>query len=89
MSHNYDPFFPGDDWVVTLHAGTEGFRNPLLKAFPDKEQAIDRYMAPLNKVASGMQFQTLSKLALSLVRPLLNNVIMALLACFSRSRTAG
>lgn len=70
MDENYDRFFLGDR-VVNLRAGKQGFRDSLLEAFPDEEQAIDRYMALLGKMASGMQFYTLSKLAPSFTAPLL------------------
>ena len=84
MDDNYDRFFLGNR-VVNLRAGKEGFRNSLLEAFPGEEQAIDDYMALLNKVASGMQFYTLSKLAPSFVSPLLGKGIrMALPDCFNR-----
>ena len=70
MDENYDRFFLGDR-VVNLRAGKQGFRESLLEAFPQEEEAIDRYMALLGKMASGMQLYTLSKLAPSFLGPLL------------------
>jgi len=85
MDENYDRFFLGDK-VVNLRAGKEGLRHSLLSSFPDEKNAIDRYLGLLNKVSSGMQWYTLSKLAPSLAGPLMSTGLKAVLpACFNRT----
>lgn len=85
MSDNYDRFYLGEQ-VVNLRAGRAGFRQSLLDAFPDESRAIDRYIALLDKVARGMQFHTLSKLAPGVIGPALGKAMkLALPSCFNKT----
>ncbi|MDP4548053.1 NAD(P)/FAD-dependent oxidoreductase [Marinobacter sp. MDS2] len=85
MDENYDRFFLGDK-VVNLRAGKEGLRHSLLSAFPEEGEAIDRYVALLDQVTSGMQWYTLSKLSPSLVSPLVSKGLNKVLPdCFNRN----
>ena len=85
MDENYDRFFLGDK-VVNLHAGKAGFRASLVNAFPEDEEAIDRYIALLGKVAGGMQWYTLSKISPGLLSPLIGKGLdMALPDCFNKT----
>ncbi|WP_416234147.1 phytoene desaturase family protein [Marinobacter sp. JSM 1782161] len=85
MDDNYDRFYLGDR-VVNLRAGKDGFRQSLVDAFPDDAQAIDRYIRLLDKVASGMQWYTLSKLSPKLASPLTRRALRLMLPkCFNQT----
>ena len=85
MDDCYDRFFIGDK-VVSLKAGKAGFRDSLVQAFPGEERAIDQYIKLLGKVAAGMQWYTLSKLAPGIASPLLGKALnVALPDCFNKT----
>ena len=85
MDENYDRFFLGEK-VVNLRAGKEGLRLSLLDAFPDEQEAIDQYVKLLGKVADGMQWYTLSKLAPGILSPVINKGLdVALPDCFNKT----
>jgi len=85
MDENYDRFFLGER-VVNLRAGKEGLRLSLLDAFPDEQEAIDQYVKLLGKVADGMQWYTLSKLAPGILSPVINKGLdVALPDCFNKT----
>jgi len=85
MDENYDRFFLGDK-VINLRAGKEGLRLSLLENFPDEQDAIDRYILLLDKVTSGMQWFTLSKLSPGILGPLVHKGLdLTLPDCFNKT----
>ena len=53
MADEYDRFFVGDK-VFNAKAGKQTFRDNLLRQFPDEADAIDRYMALLQRVGGAL-----------------------------------
>ncbi|WP_375177427.1 phytoene desaturase family protein [Marinobacter mobilis] len=86
MDSHYDRFYLGDT-IINLKAGRDGFRQSLLKAFPEEQRAIDDYLQLLGKVAAGMQWYTLSKLAPGITSKALGKLLkaVALPDCFNRT----
>jgi hypothetical protein len=60
MADHFDRIFLGDEHY-DLVAGKAEYRNALVKAFPDEEQAIDTYLSYMREVKSGIRLHTLSK----------------------------
>lgn len=85
MDDHYDRFYLGSQ-VVNLRAGKDGFRQSLLDAFPGENKAIDRYIKLLDKVASGMQWYTLSKLSPGIASPVIGRALRFVLPkCFNQT----
>lgn len=85
MDSNYDRFYLGSQ-VVSLRSGKSGFRESLLEAFPSENKAIDKYLKLLDKVATGMQWYTLSKLTPKLASPLVGRALrLGLPRCFNQT----
>jgi all-trans-retinol 13,14-reductase len=60
MADEYDRFFIGDK-VFSARAGKQGFRENLLKQFPDEQQAIDRYMELLLQTGGALSTFAMSR----------------------------
>lgn len=60
MDDHYDRLFIGDR-QIDLVAGPDAFANELKSQFPGEEQAIDRYLDYLSRVAKAMPGVTLAK----------------------------
>lgn len=74
MDANYDRFYIGDE-QFDLYAGKDGFRQSILKAFPNEAKAIDTYIGMLNKVASAMQSFTLAKTLPAITLPVVSRLL--------------
>ena len=53
MDNEYDRFYIGDK-VFNARAGKAGFRDNLIRQFPEEEQAIDAYLTLLKRAGSAM-----------------------------------
>lgn len=61
MDENYDRFYLGQR-EINLRAGKENFRKTFVEAFPEEEEAIDRYIGLLDKATIAMQMYAVSKI---------------------------
>jgi len=61
MDDNYDRFYLGQR-EINLRAGKENFRKTFVDAFPEEEEAIDRYIGLLDKATIAMQMYAVSKI---------------------------
>lgn len=61
MDDHYDRIFLGDEHF-DLVAGKQAFKDELKRHFPQESNAIDRYVAMLDKASASMKFVTLAKL---------------------------
>lgn len=59
----YDDFTFPDGRRIAFPDSKEGFRNNLLAAFPDEEEAIDRYLGLVREVGGSMRGYYLSRVA--------------------------
>ena len=70
MDDHFDRIFLGDEhW--DLVAGKPAYRDALVKAFPEEEQAIDRYLEYMRQVKGAVRWQALSKILPGWLQPLL------------------
>ena len=60
MADHFDRIFLGIEHY-DLVAGKAEYRNALVKAFPDEEQAIDTYLSYMREVKAGVRLHTLAK----------------------------
>jgi all-trans-retinol 13,14-reductase len=75
MDDEYDRFYIGDK-VFSARAGKQGFRDNLLRQFPDEGPAIDRYLELLTKTGGALSAFGMSRVMKpwqqSLAKPFLN-----------------
>ena len=60
MADHFDRIFLGSEHY-DLVAGKAEYRDALVKAFPDEEQAIDTYLSYMREVKAGVRLHTLTK----------------------------
>ena len=60
MDEEYDRFYVGDK-VFNARAGKQGFRENLIRQFPNEVEAIDRYIALLNEASGAMFGQAMQR----------------------------
>ena len=61
MDAEFDRAFIGDK-TFGLQSGKVAYRQALVDAFPDEEQAIDQYLAHMRSIKSAMQSHTIGKI---------------------------
>jgi phytoene dehydrogenase-like protein len=60
MDDHFDRIFLGDEHY-DLVAGKQAYRDALVQAFPQEEQAIDTYLAYMHSIKSGIRLNTVRK----------------------------
>ena len=67
MDNEYDRFYVGDH-VYSARAGKTGFRDNLVRQFPDEESAIDAYMELLKQVGGALSMFGMGRVMKSWMR---------------------